>query len=66
MGILPISVLAALTASPLWAEWAETHTVPLFSSAGDPTLQGFVQVSHLRLMNPSDTEITVTVKGMDD
>ena len=66
-GILPAFALAAQ------ALWAETHTVPLFASAGNPAVQGFVrvvnlsdQVSRLLLVNPSDTETAVTVKGMDD
>ena len=58
MGILPVLILTALTARALWAE---THTVPLFSSAGDPTLQGFV-----RVVNLSNQSGSVTVSAFTD
>ena len=54
-GILPAFALAAQ------ALWAETHTVPLFAPAGDPTLQGFV-----RVVNLSDQAGTVTVTAFTD
>ena len=58
MGILPVLILAALSAQPLWAE---TCAVPLFASAGDPTLQGFV-----RVVNLSDQAGSVTVSAFTD
>ena len=58
MGILPVLILAALLAQVLWAE---TRAVPLFSSAADPTLQGFV-----RVVNLSDQAGTVTVSAFTD
>ena len=54
-GILPVLALAAQ------ALWAETHTVPLFASAGNPTLQGFV-----RMVNLSDRDGQVTVSAYTD
>ena len=54
-GILPVLVLAAQMLC------AETHTVPLFSSAGDPTLQGFV-----RVVNLSDRSGSVSVSAFTD
>ena len=54
-GILPVLVLAAQMLC------AETHTVPLFSSAGDPTLQGFV-----RVVNLSDQSGSVSVSAFTD
>ena len=61
MGILPVLVLAALAALTAKALWAETRMVPLFSSAGDPTLQGFV-----RVVNLSNQAGTVTVSAFTD
>ena len=40
---------------------AETHRVPLFSSAGDPTLQGFV-----RVVNLSDQSGSVSISAYTD
>ena len=54
-GLLPVLVLAAQMLC------AETHTVPLFSSAGDPTLQGFV-----RVVNLSDQSGSVSVSAFTD
>lgn len=54
-GILPVLVLAAQMLC------AETHTVPLFSSAGDPTLQGFV-----RVVNLSDQSGSVSISAYTD
>ena len=54
-GILPVLVLAAQMLC------AQTHTVPLFSSAGDPTLQGFV-----RVVNLSDRSGSVSISAFTD
>ena len=55
VGILPVFVLYAQ------ALCAEMHTVPLFASAGDPVVQGFV-----RVVNLSDQSGPVTVSAYTD
>ena len=55
VGILPVFVLYAQ------ALCAEMHTVPLFASAGDPVVQGFV-----RVVNLSNQSGPVTVSAYTD